>query len=39
MRKLLFAVALLLGVGLFVGSAITPMLAQPIDCSKKPGGC
>jgi hypothetical protein len=39
MRKVLFAIAMILGIGLFVGSAITPTPAQPVDCSKKPGGC
>jgi hypothetical protein len=35
MRKVLFAVAIILGVGVFVGSTIVPSPAQPIDCSKK----
>jgi hypothetical protein len=35
MRKVLFAIAIILGVGLFVGSTIVPSPAQPIDCSKK----
>jgi hypothetical protein len=39
MRKLLFAVAMILGVGLFVASTITPTPAQPVDCSKKAKGC
>src|SRR5436190_24306375 len=30
MRKLLFAITMILGVGLFVGSTITPSPAQPI---------
>ncbi len=39
MRKVLFAIAIILGVGLFVGSTIVPSPAQPIDCSKKKDGC
>jgi hypothetical protein len=39
MRKVLFAIAIILGVGLFVGSTIVPSPAQPIDCSKKKNGC
>jgi hypothetical protein len=39
MRKLLFAIAIIFGVGLVVGSFVTPTTAQPVDCSKKPGGC
>jgi len=40
MRKLLFTVAMILGVGLFVASTITPTPAQPVgDCSKKIKGC
>jgi hypothetical protein len=39
MRKLLFTVAMILGVGLFVASTITPTPAQPVDCSKKAKGC
>lgn len=34
MRKLLVAIAVILGVGLFIGSAVVPTPAQPIDCSK-----
>ena len=38
MRKLLLAVAVILGVGLVVGSAIAPTTAQPVEgCIKK--GC
>jgi hypothetical protein len=40
MRKLLFAIALIVGVGLVAEAiVITPSTAQPVDCSKKPGGC
>jgi hypothetical protein len=39
MRKLLLAVAIIFGLGLVLGSAVTPTTAQPVDCSKKPGGC
>jgi hypothetical protein len=39
MRKLLLAIAIIFGVGMLIGSAITPTTAQPVDCSKKAGGC
>ena len=39
MRKLLVAVAVILGIGLVVGSAITPTTAQPVEGCKKSGTC
>src|SRR4029077_2340186 len=35
MRKLLLAIALIVGFGLVVQAIVTPTTAQPVDCSKK----
>jgi len=39
MRKLLLAIALIVGFGLVVEAIVTPTTAQPVDCSKKTNGC
>ena len=39
MRKLLLAIALIVGFGLVVQVIVTPTTAQPVDCSKKSNGC
>jgi hypothetical protein len=40
MRKLLVAIALIVGFGLVIqATVITPTKAQPVDCSKKANGC
>jgi hypothetical protein len=39
MRKLLVAIALIVGFGLVIQATVTTTKAQPVDCSKKANGC